>query len=238
MKLGVNIDHIATLRQARREDQPDPVTAALICELHGADGITCHLREDRRHIQDRDLHLLRKLIKTRLNLEMASNPETIGIAGELKPDQVTLVPERREEVTTEGGLDVKAALKDLKKVVKGFQNLKIQVSLFIDPEYEQIVSAAESGANAVELHTGAYARAFRAGNCEDEWTRLRKGAFEARRSHLLVFAGHGLDYRNVSAIRTIEEITEVNIGFSIVAQAVMTGLPSAVAEMKKLIRRI
>lgn len=237
MRLGVNIDHIATLRQARKESFPDPVHAALVCEMHGADQITCHLREDRRHIQDKDLEMLKGMIKTRLNLEMAVSPEIVEIACRICPHQITLVPEKRSEVTTEGGLDVSSQKKELKKLVSRFKKLGIRVSMFIDPDQIQVKSSAEIGADAVELHTGSYALSFSKGDPEKEWMRLKQAAFCTRNSGMLAFAGHGLDYYNVEKILEIEEIEELNIGFSIVARAVFTGLPEAVREMKTLIRR-
>lgn len=237
VRLGVNIDHVATLRQARGGIEPEPVFAAGIAELAGADGITIHLREDRRHIQDRDLHLLRQTVQTHLNLEMACSDEIVRIALDVKPEQVTLVPERREEITTEGGLDAGAALDRIKSVAARFKNAGIVVSLFIDPVPDQIRASAESGAACVELHTGRYANARnedaqRACLCE-----LAEAANLARELGLRVYAGHGLNYTNVRAVADIPEVEELNIGHSIISRAVFVGLDHAVREMKSAISR-
>lgn len=233
--LGVNIDHIANVRQARRTVEPDPVTYALLAELGGADGITVHLREDRRHIQDRDVELLRRTVRSRLNLEMAATPEMEAIALVIRPDMVTLVPERRQEVTTEGGLDVVAQLAALQGLVGRLQETGIAVSLFVDAAAPQLEASAQCGARWVELHTGCYAEA--------PWdeqprqlARLCEGAFAARSLGLRVNAGHGLTYKNVEPVAAIEGMEELNIGHSIVARALAVGLAQAVAEMKSLIQ--
>lgn len=237
IKLGVNIDHIATLREARKTWDPEPVFAAVLCELAGADGITVHLREDRRHIQDRDVELLRKIIKTKLNLEMSVSPEIVGIALNIKPDQATLVPEKRQEVTTEGGLDAAGSFSKIKKVVETLMRKKITVSLFIDPEKKQIDAAQKTGADAIEIHTGRYA------NAKDEKTRKRElaqiaaAAEYAHKKGLVVNAGHGLNYINVADIVKIKSIKELNIGHSIISRAVFVGLPQAVREMKEAMGR-
>ena len=230
MRLGVNVDHIATLREARKEGFPDPVLAARECIAGGADGIVCHLREDRRHIQDDDLRRLRKL-DTRLDLEMALTDEMVAIALKLKPEMVTLVPEKRREVTTEGGLNIKSKLQTSKsKIMTKIQKLKrknIIVSLFVDPEEEQIRASAEAGAEFVELHTGEYFRDPR------KITKVRQAARLAQKLGLRVNAGHGLDYNNVKAIADLPEIEELNIGFSIIARSVFVGMKQAVQEMAK-----
>ncbi|MFH1369396.1 MAG: pyridoxine 5'-phosphate synthase [Elusimicrobiota bacterium] len=240
VKLGINIDHIATLRQARLAKEPDPVMAAGICEMAGADGITVHLREDRRHIQDRDVQVLRKTIKTRLNLEMAAVEEMAKIAAGIKPDSVCLVPEKRQELTTEGGLDVAAKKKEVAPVVKKLKAAGIIVSIFVDPERKQIEAAADIGADCVELHTGSYAEAFAksdqlTGNALRELKRLESAGALARELELTLNAGHGLDYRNVAPVAQITGMHELNIGFSIIARAVFVGLEQAVKEMKSLI---
>lgn len=237
IRLGVNVDHVATLRQARREKEPDPVEAAMLCELAGAYQITLHVRGDRRHVQERDLRLLRQLVKTRINLEMAATPEMVAIATEIKPDQSTLVPEKREELTTEGGLDVAGQVKSLPGVIKALQGAGIMVSLFIDPEPEQIRASREVGAQAVELHTGPYANAKTAQEEDREFERLYKGAQLAHDVGLAVIAGHGLTYRNVQRITTLPHLEEVNIGHNIVARAVMVGMERAVREMIALLNR-
>ena len=229
--LGVNIDHVATLRQARRGTSPDPVTAAAIAELAGARQITLHLREDRRHIQDRDVHLMRQTIQTEMNLEMAANPEIVKIAFEVRPDTSTLVPERREELTTEGGLDVLGQQENLKKVVASLLDADIRVSLFIAPDIDQIRASHRIGAPRIELHTGRYADAKTAKEREDELNRIIDGAKLARKLGMSVAAGHGLDYMNVQAIARIDEIDELNIGHSIISRAVFVGLDRAVREM-------
>jgi pyridoxine 5-phosphate synthase len=236
LKLGVNIDHVATVREARyrgREDgEPDPVEAALACEKAGAHGITAHLREDRRHIQDRDVWKLRKVIRTRLNLEMANSPEIIEIALALKPDIVCIVPERRQEVTTEGGLEVAANLDSIKETCRRMSEAGIEASLFITPAPEQIEAAARTGAQFIELHTGAFAEAFsRKEGAGLELERLIKGAKQAHKLGLKVNAGHGLNYENLPLLYQVPHLVELNIGHSIVSRAVMTGLPLAVKEM-------
>lgn len=235
MRLSVNVDHIATLRQARRGDEPDPVAGALLAEMAGADGVIVHLREDRRHIQDRDLRLLREVVKTHLNMEMAPTEEMVSIAQEVGPDMVTLVPERREELTTEGGLDVAGKDHQLSPILKPLQGRGIVVSLFIDPEPEQIKYATKLGADFVELHTGRYAGAGNTAAELEELERLEEMAKLARKLGLGVGAGHGLNYRNVRNIAQIEAFEELNIGFSIVARALFVGLERAVREMKELV---
>jgi pyridoxine 5-phosphate synthase len=236
MRLGVNIDHVATVRQARRGLCPDPVEAARACERAGADSIVCHLREDQRHIQDRDVATLLKRISTRLNLEMSIAPEIVEVALRLAPDQVTLVPERRQELTTEGGLDVIRLARRLARVVRQFHTRGIGVSLFIDPVFSQVAAAAKTGAQIVELHTGRYANARTSGRRARELAALRRAARHARSLGLAVAAGHGLDYRNVKAVVGIPEIEELNIGFSIIARALFVGLERAVREMNTLLR--
>jgi pyridoxine 5-phosphate synthase len=233
--LGVNIDHIANVRQARRTVEPDPVTYALLAELGGADGITVHLREDRRHIQDRDVELLRQTVRSRLNLEMAATPEMATIALAIRPDMVTLVPERRQEVTTEGGLDVAAQLPTLKDLVGRLQDAGIGVSLFVDADAAQLEACAASGGRWVELHTGGYAEAPWSDQPR-QLARLTEGAFVARSLGLRVNAGHGLTYQNVEPVAAIEGMEELNIGHTIVARALAVGLQQAVSEMKALIQ--
>ncbi len=232
--LGVNIDHIANVRQARRTIEPDPVQFAFLAEIGGADSITVHLREDRRHIQDRDVFILKETIKTKLNLEMAATEEMLEISKKLLPDYVTLVPEKREEVTTEGGLDVKNNEKHLKNFVKSLKNSNIKVSAFIDPETEQINYSKEIGFDIIELHTGKYADL----NGEDQYKELQKiieSSYVANDIGLVVNAGHGLNYQNVKKIASINNINELNIGHSIVARALAVGLEKSVREMKSLI---
>jgi pyridoxine 5-phosphate synthase len=233
--LGVNIDHVATLRQARRGDSPDPLHAALLAEQSGADSITMHLREDRRHIQDRDVRAMREALKTRMNLEMAATDEMVRIACELRPADVCLVPEKREEVTTEGGLDVVSAADRVREVCAQLGAAGIRVSLFIDPEEAQVDAAVRCGAPAIELHTGTYAEARGASRAE-ALHRLAKAARQAATAGLVVNAGHGLDYHNVQPVAALPEIVELNIGHAIVARALFTGLGAAVAEMKRLMR--
>ena len=236
-RLGVNLDHVATVRQARRALEPDPVRAAVLAELGGADQITIHLREDRRHIQDRDLELLRATVTTRLNLEMGMNEEIRKIALRVKPHQVTLVPEKRQEVTTEGGLDAAEEAGRVAEVVKGFHDAGVEVSLFIDPERKQVETAKAVGADAVEFHTGSYANAVGVEPIRREVYRLHLAAILGRNSRLEIAAGHGLSYTNVSPIVNILEIKELNIGHCLVARAVFVGLERAVREMKDLLRR-
>lgn len=234
MKLGVNIDHVATLRQQRREREPDPVAAALAAEMAGAESIVCHLREDRRHIQDDDLALLRRTVKTKLNLEMAAGPEIVAIALREKPDWVTIVPERREELTTEGGLAVKENHPALARVVRQFSEAGIPVSFFVDPDPEQIQCCAEIGARSVEIHTGRYAVCSAEAEQEEQLRQVIVAAEAAAALGLKVAAGHGLDYRNVGPIVRISEVEELNIGFAIIGRAVFTGLDSAVRAMREL----
>jgi pyridoxine 5-phosphate synthase len=232
LTLGVNIDHVATIRQARRTVEPDPIAAAVLAELAGADGITAHLREDRRHMQDRDLRILRETVRTRLNLEMAATAEMVEIALEIKPDYVTLVPERREEVTTEGGLNVAGQLDRLKSVVDKLQSAGIPVSLFIDPEPPQINAAAKIKAKFIELHTGSYAEAKEPILVERELTNLAAGCELAIESGLRVNAGHGLTYWNVRPIACLPGMEELNIGHSIISRSVLVGIDRAIREMK------
>ena len=232
--LGVNIDHIANVRQARKTVEPDPVQYAFLAELGGADSITIHLREDRRHIQDRDAFLLKDTIKTKLNLEMAATEEMLSISKKLLPDYVTLVPEKREEVTTEGGLDVKSNEKFLRKYVNSLKDSNIGVSAFIDPVNEQINSSGEIGFDFIELHTGKYADL----KGQEQYVELQKlieSTYHAIDLGLVVNAGHGLNYQNVEKIASINNINELNIGHSIVARALAVGLEKAVREMKSLI---
>jgi pyridoxine 5-phosphate synthase len=240
VRLGVNIDHIATLRQARRSDEPDPVAAAALCELAGADGITVHLREDRRHIQDRDVELLRQTVKTKLNLEMAAAEEIVRIACALKPHDVCIVPEKRQELTTEGGLDAAGQTEHLKTIVGQLKDVGIRVSLFIDPDERQVRAAASIGADCVELHTGKYAEACKRNKNADmagleEYKQLVRASERALALGLVLNAGHGLDYKNVAPVTGISGMHELNIGFSIIARAVLVGLESAVREMKELL---
>lgn len=238
VKLGVNIDHIATIRQARRAAEPDPVVAAAICELSGADGITVHLREDRRHIQDRDVRVLRETIKTKLNLEMAADDAIARVALAILPDDVCLVPEKRQELTTEGGLDVAGQKKHIGKIVARLKKAGIRVSLFIDPEEKQVQAAGDIGAECVELHTGAFAGQYHNEQRRtSELQRLFHAAAMARDSGLILNAGHGLDYRNVADVARIAGMHELNIGFAIIARAALVGLDRAVREMKDAIRR-
>ena len=235
-RLGVNIDHIATLRQARKIDFPDPVKAALICEASGADSIVCHLRQDRRHIQDQDVYNLRKKIKTKLNLEMSAIDEIVKIALKIKPDEATLVPEKRQELTTEGGLDVISNKKKVANVVKKLLKNGIFVSLFIDPDKKQLEAAADVDAPFVEIHTGAYANVKIRKKRLIELNKIKESIEYGQCLGLKVNVGHGLDYINVKDIAKIKGIEEFNIGFSIIAEAVFSGLGNAVKKMKKLIK--
>ena len=235
MKLGVNIDHIATLRQIRRGIEPEPVVAAGIAEMSGADSIVVHLREDRRHIQDRDLIILRKTIKTKLNLEMSCAKDIVDIACKIKPDQVTLVPERREEITTEGGLDLIANKKRVEETIKKLKSKEILVSLFIDPDKKQIDTAKSVKADSIELHTGRYSEAKDEKKREKYLKELEEAAEYARKIGLRVAAGHGLNYFNVKPVAKIKGIEELNIGYSIVCRAVLVGWEKAIKEMKELI---
>lgn len=234
-RLGVNVDHVATVRQARRTVEPDPVWAAVLAELGGADGITIHLREDRRHIQDRDLRLLKETVQVKLNLEMAAEKATTQIALDVRPHQCSLVPEKRAEITTEGGLDVLANRDRVKRCIDRLKEAGIEVSLFIDPEAEQIAAARQLGADAVELHTGRYADAPTAADQDREYQTLAESAQFTLEQGLLLHMGHGLTYRNVSRIAAIPGVSELNIGHSIVARAIMVGMERAVREMKALV---
>lgn len=235
-RLGVNVDHVATLRQARKATYPDPVIAAGVAELAGAEQITIHLREDRRHIQDRDLRVLRDTVQTLLNLEMAGTQEMVKVAYEFKPDMVTLVPERREELTTEGGLDVSAQKDAMAKVVKNLKDGDIIVSLFIDPDLDQVKAAHRVSADRVELHTGRYCEARSEKERQRELSRIIDAAKASVKLGLGCAAGHGLNYDNVRPIARIAEIDELNIGHAIVARAVMVGFDRAVREMVELLR--
>jgi len=233
--LGVNIDHVATVREARKTNEPDPIHAAVLAEIGGADSITLHLREDRRHIQDRDVRLMREVIRVRLNLEMAVSDEITKIAMNLLPDQVTLVPERREEITTEGGLDVITHLVRIKQCVDQLRGAGIAVSLFIDPNLSHIEAAKSLGVTAIELHTGKYADAKTPKHTEFEFDKLREAGQFATAQGLQLNMGHGLTYRNVRRIAEIQGVNELNIGHSIVSQAVLVGFERAVREMKQLV---
>jgi pyridoxine 5-phosphate synthase len=234
--LGVNIDHVATLRQARGTSYPDPVYAALVAEHAGADNITLHLREDRRHIQERDVRALRGLLSTRMNLEMAATEPMLALACELKPADCCLVPERRAELTTEGGLDVRGSLDPLRQACQRLAAAGVRVALFIDPEPGQIDAAAECGAPVIELHTGEYADATGSQQAQ-QLERIRRAARHATQRRLEVHAGHGLNYRNVEPIAAIAEITELNIGHAIIAQSVFAGLAAAVSAMRAQMQR-
>src|SRR5213082_1824203 len=238
LRLGVNVDHIATLRQARyagmpdsKNAEPDPVAVAALCERASARGIVTHLRSDRRHIQDRDIDRLRQNIMTKLNLEMGNTPEIVDVALRIVPDEVCLVPEKREEVTTEGGLDVAANRKELEPTIKRLHTSGIRISLFIDPTLEQVDAAAELGVEMVELHTGKLANAFTEKIQKEELEQLRAAARAASESHLQVNAGHGINYRNIALIHQIPHLSELNIGHSIVSRAIWVGLETAVKEM-------
>jgi pyridoxine 5-phosphate synthase len=230
-RLGVDIDHVATLRQVRRASEPDPVHAALEAELGGANGITVHLRADRRHIQDRDVEILRRVVKTRLNVEMAASQEMVRIALTVKPDQATLVPERREEVTTDGGLDVVLNSVQLKPVVRTLLDGGVHVSLFVDPDLEQVKEARRIAAPAIEINTASYAGAGSQKARDDALRSISDATHLGRKLGLAVHAGHGLTYQNVGAIAALPEIAELNIGHSIVARAVLVGMERAVREM-------
>lgn len=237
MKLAVNIDHVATLREARGENEPDPVIAAGICELAGAEGIVCHLREDRRHINDRDLKLLREVVHTKLDLEMAATDEMVKIAIETLPELVTLVPEKRQELTTEGGLNISSDKKRFEEIIKELHSKEILVSLFIDPEPANVDLAVELNADIIEIHTGKYANTRTE---KDQITELSKIGFTSRMAAelgLIVTAGHGLNYSNVFPIMNISEIQEISIGHAIIARSVFTGLNKAVEDMIKILRK-
>jgi len=237
IRLGVNVDHVATIREARKGIEPDPIAAAVLVELAGADGIVCHLREDRRHLKDRDLSLLRQIVRTHLNLEMAATDEMIKKAIKILPDMVTLVPERRQEVTTEGGLDITANYDYLEEVTSSLRANNIVVSFFIDPDIYQIKSAAKLGADYVELHTGSYANANDLNKVMEELERIKSMAAAAAKLGLGVSAGHGLNYQNVVDIAKINKIEELNIGHSIISRAVLVGMDRAVREMIDLMKR-
>jgi len=235
-RLAVNVDHVATVRQARGGNEPDPVLAAGLAELAGADGIICHLREDRRHINERDLRLLRQTVKTRLNMEMAAVDEIVGIALEVEPDLVTLVPEKREELTTEGGLDVRAHSSHYREATERLKGAGIQVSFFVDPEPGQIEAAHQCGADIVEIHTGHYSDARSELEAADQFGRIVKAVESAAKLDLKVSAGHGLTYINVKRFRDLSQIEEYSIGHSIVAMAVLVGFEAAVRKMIDLVR--
>lgn len=237
VKLCVNIDHIATVREARGGEEPDLLEGARICEENGSAGITVHLREDRRHIQDRDVFLLRKKVRGKLNLEMALSDEIIGIAKKVVPDQITLVPEKRRELTTEGGLDVARNFRKLTRAIRDFRDLGITVSLFVEPEMETIEASKESGADFIEIHTGTYSNASGKRAVDRELRRIYAAAELAIHLGLGVNAGHGLNYTNIVPVLKIRGLHEVNIGHSIVSRAIMTGLPEAVRRMASIIRK-
>ena len=234
-RLNVNIDHVATLRQARGGIEPDPAAAAIISELAGASGIVVHLREDRRHAQERDLEILRKCVQTKLNMEMAATSEMVKIATEIKPDMATIVPEKRKELTTEGGLDVIGNFKNIQKTVTKLKKSEIFVSLFIDPEKEQIEKSLQTRANMIEIHTGLYANAKSERSRQRELTKVERAVSYAMELGLKVSAGHGLNYHNVREVATIKGIEELNIGHSIVSRSVLVGIETAVRDMVGLI---
>lgn len=235
-KLGVNIDHVATIRQARGGVEPDPVAAAVLAELAGADGITIHLREDRRHIQDRDLKLLRQSVKTKLNLEMAATAEMVEIALSVKPDMCTLVPEKRQELTTEGGLDVRIAMKGIADVVGRLQDGGIAVSLFVDPDSDQVKASSKVGADYIEIHTGTFAEAKSWKSEQSELERIENAVKLGAKLGLGINAGHGLNYSNIKKVASLGGIEEFNIGHSIISRAVLVGLDRAVRDMVDLIK--
>lgn len=236
MRLGVNVDHIATVRQARGGNEPDPIAGAILVDLAGADGIVCHLREDRRHIQDRDLRILRDVVRTHLNLEMAATDEMVNIALEVLPDMVTLVPEKRQELTTEGGLDVVSNVDRFQEVINNLHTHNIVVSLFIDADIYQIKSSLKVGADYVELHTGEYANAPDINSMNEELEKLTSMSAAAAKLGLGVSAGHGLNYQNVGPVAKISQVEELNIGHSIISRAVLVGMERAVREMLALIQ--
>ena len=235
-RLAVNVDHVATIREARGIDEPDPVLAAMLAELSGADGIICHLREDRRHINDRDLDLLRQTVKTRLNMEMAAVDEILEIAVRIKPDLVTLVPERREELTTEGGLDVKANPNDYERAVMRLKGAGIRVSFFVDPVKDQVKAAYQCGADIVEIHTGHYSEARLESDGIEQFRRIAIAVESAADLGLAISAGHGLNYVNIKRFKALSQVEEYSIGHSIVAKAVLVGFEKAVREMIDLIK--
>jgi pyridoxine 5-phosphate synthase len=236
MKLAVNIDHFATIREARRSSEPEPILAALLAEQAGAEGIVCHLRGDRRHIKERDLRLLRQVVKTKLNLEMAAGEEMKKIALEVKPDVASLVPERKEELTTEGGLNVKANEKNLTPFVQELKKAGIRVSIFVDPDLIQIEACHKVGVDLIEINTGKYAELRPGKERLEAMDEIKKAAEHGRKLGLEIHAGHGLDYKNVSQIAAIPKITELSIGFSIVARSAIVGIEKAVREMVELIK--
>lgn len=236
MRLCINIDHIATLREARGGLEPDPVTAAHICELHGADGIVCHLREDRRHINDRDLRLLRETVKSKLDLEMAVTDELLGICAEVLPELATFVPERRAELTTESGIDVVKNAEKIARAIAFLHDKEIEVSLFIDPLDEQIEAAREVNADFIEIHTGEFSRARSEEELLEHLEKIKSAAVFARSLDLGVNAGHGINYFNARFIAGIQEIDEVSIGHAVIAKAVFVGLPKAVEDMARIIK--
>lgn len=238
MRLCINIDHIATLRQARLESEPDPVLAAGICELAGADGIVCHLREDRRHILDRDVHILKQTVKTKLDLEMAATDEMVKIACDVMPYMATLVPEKRQELTTEGGLDLAAAELKVSSAIEKLKDAGIKTSVFIEPDPDSVDLALEMGADMIEIHTGKFARLKDPLEIINELEKIRQTSKIAKELGMGVNAGHGLNYLNITAIANISEIDEVSIGHSIIARAVFTGIENAVKDMLNIIRRI
>lgn len=238
-ELGVNVDHVATVREAREIEIPDPVEAALIAERNGADGITIHLRKDRRHIHERDVEILRSVIKTRMNLEMAVTPEMIEFANQIQPEHITLVPEERDEVTTEGGLDVVGNVQSISTAIEELQTDSNQISLFVDPDINQLDASQECGADAVELHTGDYAETIP--ESDERMTaieRLKHGAEHAKDLNLRVHAGHGLNFRNVQPIASIEPVVELNIGHALIARSVIVGIAEATTKMKSLIKDV
>ena len=237
MRFALNIDHVATLRNARGENQPDPVTAALIAEQAGVDGIVFHLREDRRHINERDVRLLRELVTTKLDFEMAAVPEIIKIACDVSPELATLVPEKRQELTTEGGLNVIDNITLIRDTIKTLNDADIAVSIFTEPDIPQIDASAEVGADFIEIHTGVFANALTEEEQFDELERIRGAAKHAKKLGLGVNAGHGLNYQNIKIFRELEDIDEVSIGHSIIARAVIVGIEEAVKEMIRLIRK-
>jgi len=236
VRLGVNVDHVATVRQARGGKEPDPIAAAVLVDLAGADGIVCHLREDRRHIQDRDLRILRDVVRTHLNLEMAATEEMVNIAMEVLPDMVTLVPEKRQELTTEGGLDIVSNVDRLTEVINNLHTHNIVVSLFIDADIYQIKASSRVGADYIELHTGEYANAPDLNTMNEELEKLTSMSAAAEKLGLGVSAGHGLNYQNVGPVAKIAQVEELNIGHSIVSRAVLVGMERAVREMLALIQ--
>ena len=235
-KLGVNVDHVATLRQARGGGEPDPITAAKICEVAGCDSIVAHLREDKRHINDSDVTELKKIIKTKFNLEMSVSKDIVKTAMDIRPHQATLVPERRQEVTTEGGLDVLSNIDRISEVIDKLESCEIEVSLFIDPEQAQVEASKKAGAHIIEIHTGRYANAAEIKDVERELSAVSEATKIARKLGMIVNAGHGLNYKNVGNISLIEGIEELNIGHSIISHSIFIGLENAVKEMLALIK--